>query len=232
MNTEEVIQYVEKSIGYVFTDKRLLLDALTHTSYANEMRINKRPSYERLEFLGDAVLQLLSSEYLFDKYKDVPEGGLSKKRASMVCESSLAVCARRMGFGEAIFFGKGESQVGRDKDSILADVVEAVLGAIYLDSGIESARLYVMNNVLADIHEDELFVDYKSAFQEMVQVQGAMHKLSYELVGEYGPEHDKVFEEAVLIDSDEVARGKGRTKKAAQQKAAYEALKRLQKGNL
>lgn len=232
MNTEEVIQYVEKSIGYVFTDKRLLLDALTHTSYANEMRINKRPSYERLEFLGDAVLQLLSSEYLFDKYKDVPEGGLSKKRASMVCESSLAVCARRMGFGEAIFFGKGESQVGRDKDSILADVVEAVLGAIYLDSGIESARLYVMNNVLADIHEDELFVDYKSAFQEMVQVQGTMHKLSYELVGEYGPEHDKVFEEAVLIDSDEVARGKGRTKKAAQQKAAYEALKRLQKGNL
>ena len=127
MNSDEAVKNLERELGYTFKDKNLLLEALTHSSYTNEMRINKRNHYERLEFLGDAVLELLSSEFLYARFPDVPEGGLSKKRAAMVCEQSLAICARSMNLGDCIFFGKGEEAAGgRNKDSILADVTEAV----------------------------------------------------------------------------------------------------------
>ena len=227
MNNDTVIAEVEKEIGYCFKDKRLLLEAITHSSYVNEMRINKRSDYERLEFLGDSVLELISSEFLYEKYPEVPEGGLSKKRASMVCEPSLAICARNMNFGKYIFFGKGEELAGgREKESILSDVVEAVLGGIYLDSGLEAAKEYVYVNILSSLQEEELFVDSKSALQELVS-QGIGGSLEYEIVEESGPEHDKLFTMSVSLDGNELARGSGHTKKSAQQKAAKEAIKIL-----
>lgn len=227
MNNDTVIAEVEKEIGYCFKDKNLLLEAITHSSYVNEMRINKRSDYERLEFLGDSVLELISSEFLYEKYPEVPEGGLSKKRASMVCEPSLAICARNMNFGKYIFFGKGEELAGgREKESILSDVVEAVLGGIYLDSGLEAAKEYVYVNILSSLQEDELFVDSKSALQELVS-QGIGGSLEYEIVEESGPEHDKLFTMSVSLDGNELARGSGHTKKSAQQKAAKEAIKIL-----
>lgn len=227
MNSDTVIAEVEKEIGYCFKDKSLLLEAITHSSYVNEMRINKRSDYERLEFLGDSVLELISSEFLYEKYPEVPEGGLSKKRASMVCEPSLAICARNMNFGKYIFFGKGEELAGgREKESILSDVVEAVLGGIYLDSGLEAAKEYVYVNILSSLQEEELFVDSKSALQELVS-QGIGGSLEYEIVEESGPEHDKLFTMSVSLDGNELARGSGHTKKSAQQKAAKEAIKIL-----
>ena len=227
MNNDTVIAEVEKEIGYCFKDKKLLLEAITHSSYVNEMRINKRSDYERLEFLGDSVLELISSEFLYEKYPEVPEGGLSKKRASMVCEPSLAICARNMNFGKYIFFGKGEELAGgREKESILSDVVEAVLGGIYLDSGLEAAKEYVYVNILSSLQEEELFVDSKSALQELVS-QGIGGSLEYEIVEESGPEHDKLFTMSVSLDGNELARGSGHTKKSAQQKAAKEAIKIL-----
>ena len=227
MNNDTVIAEVEKEIGYCFKDKSLLLEAITHSSYVNEMRINKRSDYERLEFLGDSVLELISSEFLYEKYPEVPEGGLSKKRASMVCEPSLAICARNMNFGKYIFFGKGEELAGgREKESILSDVVEAVLGGIYLDSGLEAAKEYVYVNILSSLQEEELFVDSKSALQELVS-QGIGGSLEYEIVEESGPEHDKLFTMSVSLDGNELARGSGHTKKSAPQKAAKEAIKIL-----
>lgn len=227
MNNDTVIAEVEKEIGYCFKDKSLLLEAITHSSYVNEMRINKRSDYERLEFLGDSVLELISSEFLYEKYPEVPEGGLSKKRASMVCEPSLAICARNMNFGKYIFFGKGEELAGgREKESILSDVVEAVLGGIYLDSGLEAAKEYVYVKILSSLQEEELFVDSKSALQELVS-QGIGGSLEYEIVEESGPEHDKLFTMSVSLDGNELARGSGHTKKSAQQKAAKEAIKIL-----
>ena len=228
MEKEEIIVFVESRVGYTFKNKELLLEALTHSSYTNEMKINKRSDYERLEFLGDAVLELISSEFLYDKYPKVPEGGLSKKRASMVCEPSLAICARRMELGKAIFLGKGEEGLGgRDRDAILCDVTESVLGAIYLDGGIEPARVYVNTHILFDLKEPELFVDSKSAFQELVQKIYPGSNLHYDVIEESGPEHDKNFVVAALVDDIVFAEGSGKTKKAAQQMAAGKAIKKI-----
>lgn len=225
MSNDSVINEVEKEIGYSFKDKGLLLEAVTHSSFVNEMRINKRSDYERLEFLGDSVLELISSEFLYEKYPEVPEGGLSKKRAAMVCEPSLAICARNMKLGKYIFFGKGEELAGgREKESILSDVVEAILGGIYLDSGLEASKEYVYRNILSSLQEDELFVDSKSMLQEKVS-QGIGGVIEYEIVEEFGPEHDKSFVVSVSLDGKELAKGTGRTKKNAQQEAAKAALK-------
>jgi len=232
METNRSVEELEAAIGYVFKDKNLLLEAVTHSSYSNEMRINKRAHYERLEFLGDAVLELLSSEFLFEKYPKVPEGGLSKKRASMVCEPSLARCARSMKLGSFIFFGKGEETAGgREKDSILADVVEAVLGAIYLDSGLDSARTYTKDHILTFLKEQELFVDSKSILQEIVQHLPEGERLEYVLVEESGPEHDKTFVMEARVGGCVLSTGRGKTKKAAQQEAAYQAIRNYQKNN-
>lgn len=226
MIISELINEVEKNIGYTFKNKELLLEAITHSSYSNEMRINRRNHYERLEFLGDSVLELLSSEFLFDKYPTVPEGGLSKKRAAMVCEPSLAICARNMNLGDYIFFGKGEDMAGgREKDSILADVTEAVLGAIYLDGGLDNARIYVDDNILSVLHDEELFFDSKTILQEYAQRNNI--NLSYELVKESGPEHEKTFTVRVLLGNEILAECDGRTKKSAQHNAATLAVKKI-----
>ena len=230
MNSNETIEKIEQELGYTFKDKELLLEALTHSSYTNEMRINKRNHYERLEFLGDAVLELLSSEFLFERFPDIPEGGLSKKRASMVCEQSLAICARSMNLGDYLFFGKGEEAAGgRNKDSILADVTEAILGAIYLDGGLEHARDYVNRHVLFELKEDELFVDSKTMLQEKIQHihEGAV--LEYTVIKESGPEHAKIFTVLVSVDGKPLAEGEGHTKKSAQQEAAKAAILELEK---
>lgn len=232
MDNKELIKIVEERIGYSFSNKELLLEAITHSSFTNEMKINKRNHYERLEFLGDACLELISSEYLYDKYPLVPEGGLSKKRASMVCEPSLAICARNMNLGDYIFFGKGEDNAGgRERDSILADVTEAILGAIYLDSGLEHAKDYVYRNILNCLNEDELFVDSKTELQELIQHLGGCHEISYKVVSESGPEHCKSFTVEVKLGDTVLATGIGKTKKGAHQDAATKAIKYLKSNN-
>lgn len=232
LDPKEAVKRLEEETGYKFNNPDLLLEAVTHSSYSNEMKINKRKFYERLEFLGDAVLELISSEDLFEKYPEIPEGGLSKKRASMVCEPSLAICARKMNLGKYIYFGKGEDTAGgRERDSILADVTEAILGAIYLDGGLEPARAYVNTKVLGVLRENQLFVDSKTILQELVQKNGQSDALTYEVIEEKGPEHDKNFVVAVKFGDKFLAKGSGHTKKAAQQQAAYEAIQEIKKSN-
>lgn len=230
LDVETVVERAEKAIGYTFQKKELLLEALTHSSFTNEMKVNKRNHYERSEFLGDAVLELYSSEFLFYKYPEDPEGKLSKTRASMVCEPSLAICARKMGLGELIFFGKGEEAAGgREKDSILSDVVEAILGAVFLDGGTKPSKAYVHKHILEVLDSDDLFVDYKTKLQEWLQKQGHNDPPVYQVISESGPEHDKIFEVRVSFADKVLAVGKGRTKKAASQDAALHAVQSLVK---
>lgn len=225
METKELLIKVSQSIGCVFKNEDLLLEAITHSSYSNEMKINRRNHYERLEFLGDACLELISSEYLYAKYPDSSEGVLSKKRASMVCEQSLAMCARNMNLNEYIFFGKGEENSGgRERDSILADVTEAILGAIYLDAGLEKAKEYVHRNILSYLNEDDLFVDSKTELQEIVQHLPGNHVLQYDVIDESGPEHSKTFTVSVSYEGKVLATGTGKSKKNAQQMAATQAI--------
>ena len=218
---------LEKKIGYSFTDKALIKQALTHSSYMHEKMINKSGDYERLEFLGDAVLEVVSSEFLFHKYPDLPEGKLTKLRASMVCESSLAMCARDIELGKYILLGKGEEACGgRERDSIISDVMEAIIGAIFLDSGMEMAKNHIHKFILSDLEDKSLFSDSKSLLQEMLQGENKKD-FEYVLVAEDGPEHNKTFIVDVLVEGQVLGTGKGRTKKAAQQKAAYEAILKL-----
>ncbi len=218
------LKNLEKRIGYVFQSLALLRQALTHSSFANEQRINRGKNYERLEFLGDAVLELVTSEFLFKTHSLVPEGELTKMRASMVCEQSLAVCARDLDLGRFMLLGRGEETTGgRNRDSILSDGMEAVIGAIYLDGGMEPARAFIDRFVLSDLADRQLFFDSKSSLQELVQ--GKLKKdFSYELLEESGPEHDKLFRVSVHTDEEILGTGEGKTKKAAEQQAAYKAL--------
>ena len=221
------ISELEKLIGYEFKDKKLLKQALTHSSYANEQKINRSGDYERLEFLGDAVLEVVSSEFLFHKYPDLPEGKLTKLRASMVCEPSLAICARDLELGSYILLGKGEESTGgRNRESITSDVMEAIIGAIFLDGGMEKAKAHIERFVLSDLEDKALFYDSKSTLQEVLQ--GELRKdFEYILNAERGPEHDKEFDVSVIVDGKVLGNGKGRTKKAAEQQAAYQALLKL-----
>lgn len=223
------IEEVENRIGYSFNDKLLLRQALTHSSFANEQKINKYGDYERLEFLGDAVLELVSSEFLFHENLSMSEGELTKLRASMVCESALAYCAREFGLEQYIQLGRGEEMTGgRNKDSIISDVMEAIIGALYLDSGMEQASAYVHKFILSDLEHKQLFYDAKTTLQEFVQRdnKGTLH---YELISEEGPDHDKKFVVEAIIDEKRISTGSGKTKKAAEQNAAYEALKILKR---
>ena len=217
----------QNRIGYIFKDISLLKLALTHSSYGNEVYHDKHHNNERLEFLGDAVLEITVSEYLFEKYKAQPEGELTKLRASIVCEPTLAICARDIGLCDMIYLGKGEELTGgRFRDSITSDAFEALLGAVYKDGGIECARAFVQSHVLTDIDRKKLFVDSKSILQEMIQ---ADHKDGpvYELVGESGPDHCKQFKVNVMVDGQVVGEGIGRTKKSAEQQAAYNAILKM-----
>ena len=222
--TEEL----EEIIGYHFKNKHYLTQALTHSSYANEKKLGKLGSNERLEFLGDAVLELISSDYLYARFTQIPEGELTKKRASLVCEPSLAYCAREFGLPQFLLLGKGEDMTGgRNRDSIVSDATEALLGAIYLDGGFANAKEFVLNFILNDIEHKQLFYDSKTILQEVVQAHGL--EVEYELTGEEGPEHDKKFHVIAKAGDLFVVKGTGHTKKAAQQQAAYNALLHLKK---
>ena len=229
MEVEEVqgeytLQNLEERIGYQFQDINLLRQALTHSSFTNERKINKTENYERLEFLGDAVLELVSSEYLFKRNPSLPEGELTKMRASMVCEPSLAFCARDLELCQFIRLGRGEmSTGGRERDSIASDVMEAVIGAIFLDGGMEQATIFINKFVLSDLEDKQLFHDSKSCLQELMQGKLKMD-FSYELLEESGPEHSKTFRVAVWAGGEILGEGSGRTKKAAEQQASYQAL--------
>lgn len=223
------LEELENKIKYRFKDKKLLREATTHSSFSNEQKINRWKNYERLEFLGDAVLELTSSDYLFRNYPQMPEGEMTKTRSSLVCEQALAYCARDLRLGEYIRLGKGEESTGgRNRDSIIADVVEALIGAIYIDGGIEEAKRFIYCFVLSDLEDKQLFYDSKTILQELVQKDN-LGKLHYEVVAETGPEHDKNFIVEARMGSRAVGEGCGRTKKAAEQQAAYQALLVLKK---
>ena len=210
--------------GYTFRNIDYLRQAMTHTSYANEHRKQGIGHNERLEFLGDAVLEMVSSEFLYHLYPDRPEGELSKMRASYVCEPTLAISAHELNLMACLMLGRGEEKTGgRFRDSILSDALESLIAAIYLDGGFEAARTFILEHVLNDIERKKHFTDCKSDLQEAVQAEGRI--CDYVLTGEEGPDHDKRFFVEVRIDGEVFGCGAGRTKKAAEQQAALEALK-------
>lgn len=213
----------QKTIGYQFNDERLLRQALTHSSFANEKHLKKLSDNERLEFLGDAVLEVVSSDYLYHHYTNVPEGELTRLRASIVCEPTLALCTEPLKLGDYLYLGKGEDLTGgRTRKSILSDALEAVIGAIYLDGGFEPAKAFVLRFIMTDIEHKKLFYDSKTILQEIIQ--GNHNQLRYELVEESGPDHNKNFKVDVYIDERKISSGSGRTKKAAEQEGAYRAI--------
>lgn len=225
---QEMLLAFEEKIGYTFANPDLLVMALTHSSYSNEKRLKKQECNERLEFLGDAVLELISSEYIYQNNPTRPEGDLTRMRASYVCEPTLALCAREIGLGDFILLGRGEDLTGgRERDSILSDALEATIGAVYLDGGFAQAKEYIQRFILNDIEEKKLFYDSKTILQEIVQ--GKHQSMRYELQSESGPDHNKSFTVAVVIDGKEIAAASGRTKKKAEQSAAYQAILKLGK---
>lgn len=227
MKQEKIIEF-EKRIGYAFSNPDLLVTALTHSSYSNEKRLKKYECNERLEFLGDAVLELISSESIFLANPKNPEGDLTRIRASYVCEPTLALCARELGLGGFLLLGKGEDMTGgRERDSILSDAMEATIGAVYLDGGFARAKEYVEEFILKDIEKKKLFYDSKTYLQEIVQ--GEHKELQYVLLGEEGPDHNKSFRVEVQVAGERIASGSGRTKKKAEQAAAYQAILVLEK---
>lgn len=223
----ELQREFEKRIGYQFQDKKLLFQALTHSSYANERHLGKNANNERLEFLGDAVLEVVSSDFLFHRYPERPEGELTTLRASMVCEPTLSFCTRELELGKYLLLGKGEDHTGgRKRASILSDALEAVIGAIYLDGGLANAKEFIHRFILNDIEHKRLFFDSKTILQEVVQGNYS-EELHYELVHEEGPDHDKKFVMEARIGDKAYGQGEGRNKKAAEQEAAYHTLLQL-----
>lgn len=215
---------LEKTIGYYFGDRSLLDEALTHSSYANENGKSRIESNERLEFLGDAILSVIVAEYLFAKQPKLPEGELTKQRAALVCEGSLAKFANEINLGDSIKLGKGEIKGGGDKrPSTLSNCLEALLAAIYLDGGMEPARYFVLRFVKSHDKPEEDTWDYKTQLQEVIQ-QNPEEQLRYVITGEEGPDHDKTFTVEVRLNSNVIGHGVGQSKKAAEQKAAKEAL--------
>jgi ribonuclease III len=228
MKSEEKLLVLENKIGYHFMEPSILLHALTHSSFANEMRLDKERNNERLEFLGDAVLELVTSEAIYAEYEELSEGDLTKLRASIVCEQTLSFCARDLSLGDYILLGKGEDgSGGRSRDSILSDTFEAVIGAIYLDGGFTNAKEFIKGFILAEIKNKSLFFDSKTILQEIIQNENNKQKLRYKLLSEEGPDHNKIFTIAVCIGNDEIGIGTGRTKKAAEQEAANQAIQKL-----
>ena len=224
---EKQLEALEERIGYHFQNRHLLTQAMTHSSYANEKKLGKTGCNERLEFLGDAVLELISSDFLYKKYPQIPEGELTKKRASLVCEPSLAYCAREFELPKYLLLGKGEDMTGgRNRDSIVSDATEALLGAIYLDGGFASAKEFVLNFILNDMEHKQLFYDSKTILQEIVQ-EKVCQSVEYRLIKEEGPDHNKSFTVNVLVNGQEMGSGTGHTKKAAEQAAAYMAIRKL-----
>ena len=218
---------LEKTIGYTFKNKELIKKALTHTSYAYE---NKVESNEKLEFLGDSILEFLSSKYIYQQYPELREGEMTKVRATVVCEKSLYKIAKLHNFSDFLYLGRSERKTkGEERPAILADSVEAVIAAIYLDGGIEEAEKFVIENLKEEIKQATKHVgdkDYKTVLQEKLQIHGEV-KIEYNLLKERGPDHDKIFEVEVRCDGKKLAEGKGKSKKEAQMKAAKKALEEL-----
>ena len=220
------LEELQEKIEYHFTDEKLLRNALTHSSYANKKHWPYEKNNERLEFLGDAVLEVFSSDHIFRENSKMVEGKMTKLRASLVCEMSLASSAREIGLGQYLFLGKGEKMTGGAKrDSILSDAFEAVLGAIYLDGGFEPAKEFVERFVMSDIEKKQLFYDSKTVLQELVQSHKETDSdISYPVEEESGPDHDKHFVVRCSINGKLYGSGQGHTKKAAEQGAAYETI--------
>ena len=221
---------LEENLRYEFKNKKLLINALTHSSYANEAR-DGVSSNERLEFLGDSVLSIVVSEYIYKEFNNLPEGELTKLRASLVCEKSLCQFSRELELGKYLRLGKGEDKgCGRERDSILADAFEAVLAAMYLDGGFNVAKNHVMRFIKNELKhtDDEVFKDYKTALQEIIQ-KNPEESVTYILTKETGPDHDKVFEVEVRLNSNTIGKGIGKNKKQAEQSAAKEALRLMGK---
>jgi len=221
------IYKLQKTIGYNFNNIETLLMALTHSSFANENRNDGFESNERLEFLGDSVLSLVISENIFKKYENLSEGEMTKTRANIVCEASLMKCSLEIGLGEYLLLGKGEElSGGRKRASILSDAFEALIGAIYVDGGFESAKAFInskMENLIIDSVRGAIFHDYKTQLQEIVQKSGE-HTVSYKILNEKGPDHNKTFVSQVSINDMVVGTGEGKSKKEAEQNAAKAAL--------
>lgn len=219
------LEQLQSVLGYRFRSPELLRTALTHSSYANEHHC---PNNERLEFVGDSVLGMVVASWLYNNL-ELPEGRMTRLRSELVCENSLWEVSRELGLGEFLLLGKGEEQTGgRGRHSILADCVEAIIAAIYLDGGLEPAREFVTHRVLSRLDEDDPAPggDYKTELQELVQ-QTPGNFVSYDLTGESGPDHDKRFSASVRLGEETLGEGEGRTKKEAEQMAARAALKRL-----
>lgn len=218
----------EENIGYTFNSKQLLMQALTHSSYANEHKSTHLNDNERLEFLGDAILDLVVSDYLYKKHKDFPEGDLSKLRASIVCEAFLTKVAKEIHLGDFLLLGKGEEMTGgRTRTSILADAVEAVIGAIYLDTDLKGAQTFIYNKIVffkESLSAGKASEDYKTHLQELIQKESS-DPLSYRVISEEGPDHDKCFNVEVIHEGQVLGTGSGKSKKEAEQNAAYIALK-------
>ena len=225
-----MIKDLEAALGYKFQNITLLQNALTYSSYANERWHNSLLSNERLEFLGDSILGMVVAEYLYGHFPDRPEGELTRMRADMVCETSLAAIAVRLNLGEHLLLGHGEERFGgRTRASILADAVESVIAAAFLDGGMDAAEGIIARFVLCNVPVSRLQnADYKTALQELVQ-QKKNQTLCYRLVGESGPDHDKVFTAQVLLNDQVVGEGTGSSKKRAEQDAARAALEQLKK---
>ena len=223
-----MIKDLEAAIGYRFHNISLLQNALTHSSFANERYHNSLMSNERLEFLGDSVLGMVVADYLYRNFPDRPEGELTRMRADMVCERALAEVANRLALGQHLILGHGEERFGgRNRDSILADAVESVIAASYIDGGMEAAVGFIRKFILCDVPAERLRnADYKTALQELVQ-QKKNQSLSYVLVGESGPDHDKKFIVEVSLNDEVVGCGSGSSKKRAEQEAARAAIIKL-----
>jgi len=223
-----MIKDLETAIGYKFKNITILQNALTHSSYANECWHDNLKSNERLEFLGDSILGMVVAEHLFRSFPDRLEGDLTRMRADMVCEKSLAKIAQQVDLGKYLLLGHGEEQSGgRNRPSILADAVESVLAACFLDGGMEPAERFIHQFVLCNIPTEEMKNrDYKTALQELVQ-QKKNQQISYQLVGESGPDHDKSFVVEVSLNEIVVGRGEGSSKKRAEQDAARMAIDKL-----
>ncbi|MGX8797937.1 ribonuclease III [Fusibacter sp. JL298sf-3] len=230
MNTDT--KSLETVLGYVFKDKNYLMRALTHSSYVNEQKSNRLLSNERLEFLGDSVLSIIISEFLYSAYGQLEEGQLTKIRARIVCEASLGDAAKQIGLGRYMYFGRGEEITGgRERLSILSDAFEAIIAAIYLDGGVDYARVFVLEKLQAQIEsarQGRIHNDYKTQLQEIIQIDKS-NKIKYEIYKEEGPDHAKVFYTHVKLNDEIIGTGAGRSKKESEQKAAEEGLLRLKK---
>ncbi|MBO4394964.1 MAG: ribonuclease III [Eubacterium sp.] len=217
------------NIGYTFSNNSLFENAITHSSYAHEQNLPYEKNNERLEYLGDAVLELVTSRYIFENYPEMVEGSMTTLRASLVCEMSLAAAAREINLGDILILGHGEEKTGgRERDSVLSDAFEAVIGAIYLDGGLNEAERFIKIYLLTDIESKQLYYDAKSKLQEMIQDCFHEHTdISYAVLDESGPAHKKNFVVSCRIQGREISTGSGQNKKKAEQDAAYHALLEL-----